>query len=406
MLVNTVRMVDRYVGVPFCLLLTVLRSVLRALGLERPASGPPRRIAFIKLSEQGATVLAYRSILRAVRQVGRENVFFCCFTGNREILDIMGCIPHENVLAIRDASFWPFAVDVLKTLWRMRQLQIDTTIDLELFARISAVFAYLSGAVRRVGLHRFTAEGLYRGNLMTHRVQHSPYIHVSTFYEVLFEAVGRDPEETPLVKIRAPRVLEHLPRFAPSEAERAHVQGLLPENATAVLVIHPKAVDEFLPIRQWPLDRFVTLARRLLERLPGAAVVFTGLPSETAVLDTVVQELGTRRAVNLAGKLGLRDLLTLYTLSDVLLTTDGGPAHFAVLTDVDVIVLFGPETPVLYGPASDEVRVLSAGLVCSPCLTAANYRCSPCTDAQCMKAISVEEVEEELDKCLARRARE
>ena len=405
MRVDTVRTVDRYLGIPLCCVLTLLRNLKRVLGLEPDASGSPQRIAFIKLSEQGATVLAYRGIMRAVRQVGRENVYFCCFGNNREILDILGCLPPGNVLTIRDDSFFRFAAGVFHALRRMRRLRIDTTIDLELFARISAILAALSGARRRVGLHRFTTEGLYRGDLMTHRVQYNPYVHVSAFCEVLVQAATRDPGETPLAKITVPPAEAPFPCFQPTEEESARVRAMLPENADAVLVIHPKAVDEFLPIRQWPLERFAQTAQKALERRPGAAIVFTGLPAEKALLDTLAAGLGSPRIVNLAGALSLRELLALYTLADVLLTTDGGPAHFAVLTPMDVLVLFGPETPLLYGPPGSRVETLWAGITCRPCLSAANHRRSPCTDAQCMHVISVEAVERKLNDCLARRGR-
>ena len=48
----------------------------------------------------------------------------------------------------------------------------------------------------------------------------------------------------------------------------------------------------------------------------------------------------------------MRELLTLYTLADVLVTNDSGPAHFASLTPVHTVVLFGPETPLLFGSRS------------------------------------------------------
>src|SRR4029078_13351294 len=69
-----------------------------------------------------------------------------------------------------------------------------------------------------------------------------------------------------------------------------------------------------------------------------------------------------------------------------------GPAHFASLTPIKSITLFGPETPVLYGPLGPDAVHLFASLACSPCLSALNHRSSPCTDNQCLKAISVEEV--------------
>jgi ADP-heptose:LPS heptosyltransferase len=79
-------------------------------------------------------------------------------------------------------------------------------------------------------------------------------------------------------------------------------------------------------------------------------------------------------------------------LAEVLVSNDSGPAHFATLTEVDVVVLFGPETPALFAATSPRTHVLWAGLACSPCINAFNDRVSPCTNNQCMQAITVEQV--------------
>ena len=40
----------------------------------------------------------------------------------------------------------------------------------------------------------------------------------------------------------------------------------------------------------------------------------------------------------------------LFHASDLLLTNDGGPGHFASLTPIRTLMFFGPETGKLYGP--------------------------------------------------------
>ena len=71
-----------------------------------------------------------------------------------------------------------FVIDFLRALAAMRRRGIDTVIDMEFFSRASAIFAFLSGATTRAGLHRFTGELPYRGDLMTHRVQYNPHLHI------------------------------------------------------------------------------------------------------------------------------------------------------------------------------------------------------------------------------------
>lgn len=402
-----VRLIDRYAGVPICFGLTVLRRICSALGIERPPTGAPRRILFIKMSEQGATVLIHRAIERAIGMVGRENVYFCVFESNREILDVTDCIPRENILALSDEGLWPMLRGVWWLMRRTRQLGIDTAIDLELFARASAIVAYLTGAKRRVGLHRFSMEGLYRGDLMTHRVQHNPYLHIGILTDVLVQACLRDWKETPLAKVVPEPVF---PRSLPpliSEETREQVNKLLRERgidprATRLIVFNPK-IDDIMPIRQWPQDRFISLARQLLDEVPDLTIVITGLASEREAAETMRREIGADRAANLAGAIRLEGLLALLDMAEVLVTSDSGPAHFATLTGIHAVVLFGPETPLVYGPPGLKGRVLHKGLACSPCLNALNHRQSRCDDNQCMKMISVEEVKAAVLDCLAQR---
>jgi ADP-heptose:LPS heptosyltransferase len=89
----------------------------------------------------------------------------------------------------------------------------------------------------------------------------------------------------------------------------------------------------------------------------------------------------------------IRHLLALFHRASLLITNDGGPGQFAVLTPVPTIIFFGPETPLLYGPLSKNAFCFHLGLPCSPCLTAYNHRNSPCDgDNQCLKRITPEQV--------------
>jgi ADP-heptose:LPS heptosyltransferase len=51
-----------------------------------------------------------------------------------------------------------------------------------------------------------------------------------------------------------------------------------------------------------------------------------------------------------------------------MVTNDSGPLHLAVAVGLRTVSLFGPETPVLYGPRGAGHRVLFRNLPCSPCM--------------------------------------
>ncbi len=399
---ETIRRIDLWAGSLLVAALTAWRRVTDAV---RPPPGPPRRILFLKLIEQGATVLAWDAVQRAVAKVGRDNVYFAVFAENRGIVDLMDLVPPDNVLVLRHDSLVRFCADALAVARRCRQLGIDTTVDMEFFARASAILGYMTGARNRVGLHRFTAEGPYRGDLMTHRVQYNPYLHTALNYSLLVAALDADPADLPLLKIPS-EALEHPPaRFEPTETERDEVRGIVEGLAGGPLpgplvLLNPNAGD-LLPLRRWHPDRFVALGRALLERHPDLTLGITGAPSERADAEAVAARIGAPpRVITLAGHTTLRQVVVLYTLADALVTNDSGPGHFASLTDIHNIVLFGPETPALFGPRGPRTHVIWARTACSPCVNVLNHRFSPCTDNVCMQRIEVDEVLRTVERCL------
>jgi ADP-heptose:LPS heptosyltransferase len=401
---DTIRRLDFWIGRAVCLVLTAHRRLLGGGKLDRQ---PPQRVLFLKLIEQGATVLAVPAIAAAIDRVGRENVYFLVFAENRDILDLLGLVPPGNVLALRHGSPAQFVADLANALRRIRRERIDTTIDMESFARASAVIAYLTGATRRVGLHRFTSEGPYRGDLMTHRIAYNPHLHAIDHYRVLVEALYTDPLDVPMGKMRLPAA-SNVPvaRFDPTASERQAVATLIASGlghapSYPLVLLNPNAGD-LLPLRRWPIDSFVELGRQLLEADERVRIVVTGTGSERSAADYVAGALGSR-ACSLAGRTTLRELLTLYSMADVLVTNDSGPGHFATLTGIDAVVLFGPETPRIFGGRDERTHIVWAELACSPCVNAFNHRFSPCTNNVCMQAITTDAVFAEVQRCLSAR---
>lgn len=403
---RTMRFIDAWVGKPLCWLLTLQNRISKGLRGVLTHAAPPQKILFVKLEEQGALVVAVPAIRRAAAMVGSENLYFVTFDENRRILDLMGLVPPENIFQIRSHAYAHLIWDTLRVVWRVRRLGIDATVDMEFFARGSAILTYLCGSRLRVGLHGFDTGGPYRGDLMTHRVFYNPYLHTANAYEVLVRALEQEPFDIPMLKAPVNSWREELPAFIASDAATSRVKELLQIHTRATptgprFVFHTNCND-VLRVRKWPEQNYVALAEALLHDYPGASFILTGLANEAAASEALAKQIGDR-AISLAGKLSLLELLTLVDLADVLVTNDSGPAHFAGLTRAHLVVLYGPETPALFGPLGKRTRVLYQSFACSPCLTAFNYRLSPCNDNKCMKSISIEQVREAVTACLEER---
>lgn len=394
--INTMRRLDRWLGVPACWALTQWR---RLGSLVRSESMPaaPRRIAIIKLAEQGATVLAGPALRRAIESVGANNVFFVVFEENRPILDLMGLIPESNVIAIRTKGMMRFPREVFIALARMRREGIDTAVDFEFFARSSAVLAYLSGASRRVGFHGFAGGGPYRGDLMTHRLSFNAHLHAGEVFLMQVEAITADPASLPALDLRLEPDHDNVgTRYSPRPADTASVQRslreLLGKQDVLPLILLNANCSDLLPLRKWPEQRYLELARRLLAKYPELHIAFTGAPAEAEPVARLARSVGSPRVANMAGRTTLRELMALYDMAEVLITNDSGPAHFASLTGIDVVTLFGPETPAAFGVRSPRSHILWKNLACSPCVNAYNNRLSACRNNLCMQQITVDDV--------------
>lgn len=393
--VDTMRRVDRWCGVPLAALLTGMRRI----GDLRPRRGraPKKGILFVKLAEQGSTVLAYPAIREAVARAGRENVYFLAFEENRFIVDALDLLPADNVITVRTRTLPETLFSCLQAVRRLRRLPLGAALDLEFFARSSAIFTYLSGAAQRVGFHPFAGGGAYRGDLMTHRMVYNPHLHTSQVFFSMVTALSQPPERFPAHDGTAPPLSElPTPVYAPRPEDVAAVKSLIAEGTGSPspppLILLNVNCSDLLPLRRWPTDRYIALARRLLTRYPDLYIGFTGAPEERPEAEAVVRRVGSPRCVNFAGRTTLRQLLALYSLSRVLVTNDSGPAHFATLTPIHVVTLFGPETPKLFASTSPRSHALWSGIVCSPCVSAYNNRVTPCANNLCMQRITVDEV--------------
>lgn len=403
---DRLRWIDYWIGVPICFALTVWSRLVDLVSPSAPAS-PPKAALFIELAEMGSTVLACPAVRRLQQRHPDCRIFFLVFEHIDESVKVLNLIPDAQVLTIDVSSAGTLVRDTLRFMRTARREGIDTVFNLEMFARYSTILTYLSGAGTRVGFHPFTQKGLYIGDLFTHRVAYNPHIHTWQSLLALVQALDGPVDELPLGKFPAARSDERvIPRIPSDPAVRGRVRDLLAAESPAMLdkrliVVNPNA-SKLISIRKWPLDHYAALVERLL-RDPRNACVITGVKSEQADAQFILDRVRSDRLVSLTGRTSLRELIELFAMADLLVTNDSGPAHFASLTGVHVLVFFGPETPELYRPLTDECTVIYSDYACSPCVSAYNQRKSVCTNNRCLTSIDVETVFGEVSRILERK---
>jgi lipopolysaccharide heptosyltransferase II len=389
MKIETQRFIDHYAGTLLCRIFSLCYRLFK----KEPTAVEPQKILIILLSEMGALVLAHPMFERLKQKYPRAGLYVMLFEKNREVVELLGVVPPQNIIAIKDSSLLTFIKDTLGGLFRMRKLKFDTVIDCELFSRISSILAFLSGAAVRVGFHPHTQEGLYRGNFMNRPVPYNPYHHISRQFLTLVEAI--DSVTHPRAKRQVPDQKLEIPAIKVGSQEiedaRQKLSAKAPElEGKKIVLIYPGG--GLLPIRAWPLENYCTLAEKLLKREYGVGII--GLAQDKEIARVILSHTRSRRCVDLTGYTKtIRELMLIFHFSALLITNDGGPGHFAALTPIPAIIFYGPETPALYGPLGESARNIFLDFSCSPCVTAYNHRNSPCDgDNLCLKKISPDEV--------------
>ena len=402
--VNTMRAIDHWVGVPLCAVASPIVALIDGIkNIFNRDVETPRKLLFIELSEMGSAILVDPAMRNA--QARGAELFFLIFKSNRASLTLLNTVKPENIFTIDSSSLGSLIKDTVKFLIVTRKHSIDTVIDLELFSRFTALLTGLCGARRRVGYHIFHGEGLWRGFMLTRKVHYNPHIHITKNFLSLIHAAFAKEIEVPFSKIHIAdsdvrleqaiidptvlsKVLERIEKLA-VDAGIEFTQG-----KHRLILVNPNASD-LLPQRRWAQQRFSELIQGLNQRYPNDLILITGSPAEFEYVEKVRAVANVKNALNFAGQVSFAELPPLYTLADVMVTNDSGPGHFSAVTPLRTVVLFGPETPALYGSVGKSISI-TANLACSPCVSAANHRKTPCHDNVCMQAITVPQVLEKM----------
>ena len=392
MKVPFMRWIDFWVGIPICFALSIINWPIKYFRKQQK----PKKILFLELSEMGSTMLAYSAMKKAKERFGAE-LFFMIFKENEASIRLLDIIPDENVITIRSKSFGVFFTDIIHAIFKMRSLKIDTVIDLELFSRFTAILSFLSGARQKVGFFKYHMEGLYRGNFLTNKVTYNPHIHISENFMALVYSLEEDTSVKPLLKRAIKKEEIYTAKIRSSDEEKRiilqKIQELNPgfSSSSKIILLNPNA-SQLLPIRRWPIKNFCELAKMTLEHDKKAFVLITGTQAEKPDAKEICDYAQSKRCIDFTGRTSFKELIDLYNVSRILVTNDSGPAHFASLTEISIIAIFGPETPHLYSPLSKNCTCVYSNYACSPCVSAFNHRKTPCTESKCLEAIRPEEV--------------
>jgi len=184
-----------------------------------------------------------------------------------------------------------------------------------------------------------------------------------------------------------------------------------PEPAPSRLVVDPTALSvvpegRWLALhpgascvsKRWPAERFQSLAKAILAEYPKHSIAVVGGQETRGESRLITAGLGDR-AMDLAGKLDLRQLAAFLSRCEALVSNDSGPVHVGAAVGTRVVSLFGRNqsglSPQRWKPLGEGHAVIQKDVGCQVCLA---HLCP--IGFECLKAIEVEDVMREVRKII------
>jgi heptosyltransferase-3 len=345
----------------------------------------PTTILLIKLKHIGDVLLATPAIhaLKAAYPAARIHALVPRDTepvleGNP---DLAGVIPFARPRG-RGLRRWR---EELRLVRGLRALRPDLVVAMGKGDR-EAILGLLSGARWRVGFDSGRKGFLGRNRLLTHRVARTGREHVVEADLKLVEALGIAPPDR--------RLRLAVGAEAAAAADRMLAEaGVGPGDALAT--VHPTSRWLF---KCWRDEGMAAVMDHLAAL--GLRVAITSGPDPREVRKArYILGLARRPAVDLIGRLTLKQLAAVLRRSCLFLGVDSAPMHVAAAVGTPVVALFGPSGEHNWRPWGEGHVVVAKDLFCRPC---GQDGCNGSKRSDCLEMITEAEVIAAVDAQLRR----
>lgn len=272
------------------------------------------------------------------------------------MIDKLWIINKDNWKDIK--KFKDSFCEIKRLCSELKDESYDMVIDLQGLFR-SGFLAKVTDAPIRIGFSE-AREG--SAIFYTHKIEGGKEIHAVDRYLKIASALGCNIDE-----VRFPMTLI-------IESER--IKKIRTELGQYAVII-PGARWK---TKKWSPDKFALLANNL-----NCKSLVLGSREDVEISD-YIQTHSAGKAISLAGKTDIKDLIILIRNAKLAISNDSGPMHIAAACGVPVIAIFGPTNPVRTGPYGSNHIVIKSDIPCAPC-----YK-KKCKSLKCLEGISVEMV--------------
>ena len=253
----------------------------------------------------------------------------------------------------------------------MRRKRFDLAVILPHSFR-SALIPFVARIPFRVGYSAYL-----RASLLTHALdERKELLHchqVEYFYHIASSLGASSSYELPVLEV--------------GEGENTWAEALLKKRGIGEerLLIGINPGSTYGTAKCWFSERFLELARRLINRT-HAAIVLVGGRDNASLIHSIAAHLNGQ-VIEAVGE-DLLNIAALVKKCRLLITNDTGPMHIAAAVGTTVVALFGSTNPLTTSPLGRGHHIVRKAVSCSPCL---KRECPE--DHRCMSLITVDEVE-------------
>ena len=182
------------------------------------------------------------------------------------------------------------------------------------------------------------------------------------------------------------------PYVFPNDKERRKVAELVSGYKNLVCLFPGASISQ----RRWPSTKWAQVASFLHKN--GFQPLLIGAGAEDHICRDISRK-AKHCTLNLCGFLSLTETAALFEKSKLLISTDSGILHLAVICNTPTVSLFGPGIAAKWAPRGNVHVVINKSFTCSPCTKFGET--PPCPiNARCIKQIEVAEVEKAVLKLL------
>ena len=244
---------------------------------SRSPAGPVRRVLLLRLERIGDLLMVLDAIADAQTAFPGAEIDLAVGSWNLDLARLIAGIHAVHVADVpwlargSEGDSWR-SLRAKTRDWRAKAY--DVVVNFEPDIR-SNYLAWLTGAPRRMGY--WTGGG---GAFLTDAFAFEPARHTGTNARALI-ARARANSESAMTAPPAPA------RLSPPSSALARVDQLLSSASRPVVGVHVSGGRES---KQWHLDRFADVARRL-SRERGATIVLTGSTGDRPLVDRVRSDL-------------------------------------------------------------------------------------------------------------------